>query len=106
MSWRTVFRPEVETDVAEAAAWYEARQQGLGLRFVEEVFQIWRALVENPLLNARRHPTKNIRWRYPPHFPYRIVYEVDETRREVVVLAVLHAARHDRHWLKRERPPS
>lgn len=27
MSWRVEFRPEVELDVAEAAAWYEARQQ-------------------------------------------------------------------------------
>ena len=36
MSWRVEFRPEVEEDVAEAAAWYEARQPGLGAAFVEE----------------------------------------------------------------------
>ena len=30
MKWRVEFRPEVEQDVAEAAAWYEARQPGLG----------------------------------------------------------------------------
>lgn len=30
MSWRVEFRPEVEEDAAEAAAWYEARQPGLG----------------------------------------------------------------------------
>lgn len=37
MSWAVEFRPEVEHDVAEAAAWYEARQPGLGVEFVEEV---------------------------------------------------------------------
>lgn len=101
MNWIVEFRPDVEQDMAEAAAWYEARQAGLGREFVEEVIQVWRALGENPLLNCRRHPTKNIRWRYPERFPYRVIYEVLEAERMVVVAAVLHAARHDRHWQRR-----
>jgi plasmid stabilization system protein ParE len=101
MSWRVVIRPEVEQDVAEAAAWYESRQPGLGVEFVEEVIRVWDALAENPLLNSRRHPRKNIRWRYPDRFPYRVIYEVDETRQTVIVAAVLHAARHDHHWQSR-----
>lgn len=40
MSWRVEFRPQVERDVAEAAAWYEARQTGLGVEFVEEVIRV------------------------------------------------------------------
>ena len=87
--------------MAEAAAWYEARQAGLGSEFVEEVIRVWRVLGENPLLNCRRHPTKNIRWRYPERFPYRVIYEVLEAERKVIVAAVLHAARHDRHWQRR-----
>jgi hypothetical protein len=80
MNWRVVIRPEFEQDVAEAAIWYESRQTGLGVEFVEEVIRVWDALAENPLLNSRRHPRKNIRWRYPDRFPYRVIYEVDETR--------------------------
>jgi mRNA-degrading endonuclease RelE of RelBE toxin-antitoxin system len=53
------------------------------------------------LLNARRHPRKNIRWRYPERFPYRIIYEVIEAEQVVIVAAVIHAARHDRHWQSR-----
>lgn len=101
MSWRVEFAPEVERDVAEAAQWYELQQPGLGARFVEEIIQIWDELADNPLLSCRRHPTRNIRWRYPEHFPYRVVYEVDEGARTVKVAAVLHGARHDRHWKKR-----
>ncbi|MGD0412049.1 MAG: type II toxin-antitoxin system RelE/ParE family toxin [Verrucomicrobiota bacterium] len=101
MNWRVEFRPEVEQDMAEAAAWYESCQPGLGAEFVEEVIRIWDALAENPLLNCRRHPAKNIRWRYPDRFPYRVIYEVLETRQTVVVAAVLHAARDDRHWRRR-----
>ena len=101
MNWTVEFRPEVEQDMAEAAAWYEARQPGLGVEFVEEVIQVWHGLAENLLLNSRRHPKKNIRWRFPERFPYRIIYELDEAEHVVVVTAVLHAARHDRHWKRR-----
>ncbi len=101
MSWRVEFRPEVEEDVAEAAAWYEARQPGLGAAFVEELILVWDALAEDPFANSRRHPKRDIRWRYPERFPYRVVYEVREREQSVTVVAVLHAARHDRHWRAR-----
>ncbi len=101
MSWRVEFRPEVETDVADAAAWYEARQAGLGAQFIEEILSVWRELAENPLLASRRLEGRNIRWRYPARFPYRVIYEVQEEPPRVIVAAVLHAARHDKHWYAR-----
>src|SRR5690349_10719843 len=94
-----VVRPEVERDICDAATWYEEREPGLGADFVDEVLKVFDALAENPLLNSRRHPTKNIRWRYPERFPYRIVYEV--TGDVIVIAAVIHAARHDRQWQRR-----
>lgn len=101
MKWRLEFAPQVERDIVEAASWYEGRRSGLGAQFIEEIIQVWDALGENPLLNCRRHPSKNIRWRYPDRFPYRVIYEVNEADYVVKVAAVLHAARHDRHWQKR-----
>lgn len=98
---RFEFAPQVQQDVAEAAEWYERRQPGLGAQFIEEVIRVWDALSENPLLNCRRHPTRNMRWRYPDRFPYRVIFEVSEAEQTVKVAAVLHAARHDRHWKKR-----
>ncbi len=101
MSWRVEFAPEVEQDLAEAAHWYESRQNGLGTRFIEEILSVFDSLADNPLLNSRRHPLKNIRWRYPEHFPWRVIYEVNEPERIVRVAAVLHAARHAQHWQRR-----
>jgi toxin ParE1/3/4 len=101
MSWQVIARPEVEGDIAEAADWYDFRLQGLGAEFREAVIRVFDSLVDNPLLNSRHHPRKDIRWRYPERFPYRVVYEVDEEQKIVVIAAVLHAARHDRHWKQR-----
>lgn len=96
--WRVVFSFRVENDVESAAAWYEQNCEGLGGAFVDEVAAVWRELALNPLLAARKHPKKNLRWRYPNRFPYRVIYEVDETSHTVIVVAVVHAAQSDSAW--------
>lgn len=101
MNWQVVLRPEAEADIGAAADWYESRCESLGEEFVEEVITVLERLADNPLISCRRHPTRNIRWRYPERFPYRIIYEVVEEEKTVVVAAVLHAAQNDRHWRKR-----
>ena len=101
MNWRVWVRPEAESDIVEAAAWYETHRDGLGKEFIEEILVVLNALALNPLVSCRRHPSKNIRWRYPERFPYRVIYEVLEYDEIVVVVAILHAARHDRHWRDR-----
>ena len=101
MTWQVISRPEAETDVIEIAAWYDSRSDGLGDRFVEEILAVLDKLTINPLLYCRRHPSKNIRWRYSTSFPYRVIYEVLEHEKLVIFAAVLHAARHDREWKRR-----
>ena len=101
MKWQVISRPEAENDVIEIAAWYDSRSEGLGDRFVEEFLAILDELTINPLLHCRQHPHKNIRWRYPKSFPYRVIYEVVEREKMVIVAAVLHAARHEREWKRR-----
>ncbi len=101
MKWRVVARPQATNDVLEAADWYDRQKPGLGNDFIEEIVTVFDALALNPLLHCRRHPTKNIRWRYPNRFPYRVIYEVLEEERLVVISAVIHAARHDRVWRQR-----
>lgn len=69
MSWQVKLRPEVERDVVEAAAWYDSKQAGLGEEFIGEIIRVWDTLEQNPFLSSKRHPIKNIRWRYPERFP-------------------------------------
>lgn len=101
MKWEVVARPQVKNDVAEAADWYDTQRAGLGDEFIDEILAILDDLEANPLLYCRRHPSKNIRWRYPKRFPYRVIYEVIDEPPLVIIAAVIHAARHDRVWQRR-----
>ena len=98
MSWRVVTRPSAEDDMSRSATWYEEKVPGLGADFVQVVKAVLVSLKHSPWLNSQRHPSRNIRWRYPKRFPHRIIYEVIEAENMVVVFAVLHSARHDRRW--------
>jgi toxin ParE1/3/4 len=101
VSWRVVLRSEIRRDLAEAAAWYDGQSTGLGREFVAAVLEVFKSLAENPYLNARRSRRRQVRWRLPQRFPYRVIYEVREAEQLILVVAVLHSARHDRHWRQR-----
>lgn len=101
MKWKVVARPEAKDDILEAANWYDRQRDGLGGEFVEEIIAVFDRLVTDPLFHSRPHATKNIRWRYPKRFPYRVIYEILEDEQTVIIGAVLHAARHDKSWRQR-----
>jgi len=99
VSCRLEIRPHAMADIAETAAWYEERQRGLGERFTREVVAALDALLLNPLIHRLRNRRLGARWCFPRSFPYRIVYRFEGD--VVTVVAVIHAARHDRHWRER-----
>ena len=99
MSRRLEIRPQALADIAEAAAWYEERQKGLGERFTREVVAAIDVLLPNPLIYRLRNRRLGARWCFPRSFPYRIVYRFADDA--VTVVAVIHAARQDRHWRER-----
>ena len=101
MNWNVVVLPEVYSELEEAGDWYEQKHEGLGARFADEILVVWADLAVQPLLNCKKLPRRNIRWRYPEKFPYKIVYSVEEGTKTVVVIALIHAARHERVILNR-----
>jgi len=99
VSYRLDIRPEALADIAEAASWYEEWQAGLGERFTREVIAAIDGLSPNPLLYRLRHRRLQARWCFPASFPYRIVFRVSDEM--ITVVALIHAARHDRRWKER-----
>jgi toxin ParE1/3/4 len=99
MSYRLRIRLAAEADVAEAAQWYNERQLGLGEKFLREVDQAIVRILENPLafpVILRRHDVRRV---LTKRFPYRIFFSLKDDA--VVVHAVLHGRRDDKHWKDR-----
>jgi plasmid stabilization system protein ParE len=96
------FAPEVPDELAAAVLWYEARRQGLGTEFLDEVQATLPLVAERPRSFPRLQDvdaTLEIRRALLARFPYALVFLVRED--EVRVLAVAHAKRRPGYWLSR-----
>lgn len=96
---------EAAEELAEAAGWYESRQNGLAARFLEEFEQCLVWIGTRPSSFPRlldTAPELDIRRAVLPRFPYGVVFV--ELADEVRIVAVAHAKRQPGYWLNRVRP--
>ena len=96
VTYRLEVRPEALSDIEAAARWYDEQQSGLGSEFLQAAVAAIDALPNHPLIYRVRHKRRNIRWKLLDRFPYRIVFRITDDL--ITIVAVLHSARHDRHW--------
>ena len=96
---RVIVRPPALADIADAAAWYDAQQPGLGEELVDEIIRAIRRAETAPDLFRIIRQRGAIRRVLTQRFPYRIFFSVSDGT--VHVHAVLHGARHDWHWKDR-----
>ncbi len=97
MSLPVYIRPEAESDLEEAAAWYERQREGLGQDFLDEAQSAFDRISEHPRMYAVLH--RETRRAAVQRFPFGVFYRVEQTA--IVVVAVMHGSRHPRHWKKR-----
>ena len=98
MQYKVSFRPEIPSELASAANWYDDQRAGLGEEFLCEYHLALDALLESPHLHAPDE--MGIRFRRLKRFPYRICYRVIEN--EILVAAVFHAQRDPKRLLDRQ----
>lgn len=95
---RTVrLRAEAETDLAEAAVWYENRRPRLGQDFLNEISAGLSIISERPFIYPEI--LRDTRRALIRRFPFGIYYRIEND--EIVVIAVLHASRSPRRWKER-----
>lgn len=91
---RFTFRAAAADEVAEAYAWYEDEEPGLGERFLHAVADAaGRAAAEPALYPVVRGDVRRI---LVGPFPYGLFYRV--LREQVVVVACYHLHRDPRGW--------
>ena len=99
MTQTLIVRAEAEADLAASRLWYEEQYDGLGGRFIAEVDATFRRIEANPLAFA--FVRGKLRRALLRRFPFGVFYAL--TDQNIVVVAVLHAARDPRLWGKRRR---
>lgn len=91
------FLSEARDEFLEAAAYYEDKEVGLGIRFRDEVARVCARISTDPLLWREREG--GYRRVNCPVFPYYVAYFIREER--VIVAAVAHGHRKPKYWEER-----
>ncbi len=93
--------PEADAEFAEAAAYYEARREGLGAAFVHSVDRTITEIIDAPGAGSLCQPGRSFRQRVVRKFPFVVIYTV--TTSEIEITAVMHTSRRPVFWLGRAR---
>jgi plasmid stabilization system protein ParE len=96
MSLRIRLKPSAASELADAMAWYDAEQSGLGDEFLNAVDDTLRRVAAHPLLYRECRP--GVRLAVLKRFPYLVFFVLDPE--EIIVLACLHSRRNPRRWPK------
>jgi plasmid stabilization system protein ParE len=88
------YRKRAVGEVADIYEWYEKERQGLGEEFLAEFETLVKSIVEFPQSFSRFNA--NVRRAALNRFPYNVFYQIEAKR--IVVLAVIHSARHPKSW--------
>lgn len=97
MAAELIIAPEVEFDLAEAYAWYERQQVGLGERFLRCVDACIQGIRRVPEGHRTVHET--YRRALVRRFPYAVFYEYADG--VVAVYCVFHTSRDPQKWRQR-----
>lgn len=92
---------EAEAELADAIAYYESREPGLGVRLKQEARLTLDWVERNPEL-ARLRPNGYRRVNLKV-FPYSLAYVI--WRETIWVLAFAHGARRPEYWIGRQPNP-
>jgi plasmid stabilization system protein ParE len=88
------FLPEAAAEFYDAAEYYEARQEGLGVRSRDEVLLVCQSITQQPFLWRER--TGGYRRVNCPVFPYYVAYII--RRDSILITAVAHGHRRPGCW--------
>lgn len=97
--YKAIILSLAKQDIQEAAAWYNTKQNGLGIRFTEDVRKKLLFIRQNPLAAPIRYD--EVRTAILDVFPFMVHYSVDEIEKIILVSAIFHTYRDPQEWEKR-----
>lgn len=93
------FHAQAAEELREVKTWYAERDNTVAERLLKEVNNAIQRISADP----ESHPIelKEYRWVRVRRFPYRLIFEQQETDR-ILILAVAHTGRRPRYWKGRK----
>lgn len=91
------FHPEANSEMMEAAAFYESQQPDLGKHFLSSVQDALNQIQINPLLYPVAH--LDVRRCITKTFPFNVLFRIAPD--QVIVMAVMHQRRQPEYWKNR-----
>ena len=98
MTFTVEFRPAALIEFNESVDWYEARQTGLGERFVTSIDSGIKSIVSDPMRSACVY--REVRLQTVKGFPYQIYYRVLGGDL-IEILSVFHVRQNPEIWRSR-----
>ena len=94
---KAILHELAESELLEAAGWYESRSAGLGHAFLDEFERCAGIILESP--SAFPVASGEVRHMLFRRFPYRVLFVPGE--RYLYVLAIAHHKRRPGYWIGR-----
>ena len=94
------FLDVAQAELDEAFEYYESIQDGLGYRFLDELILSKLRIVKFP--NSYARIGEYSRRCLIQKFPYSLIYEFSETKKDILIVAVSHLHRRPDYWADRK----
>jgi hypothetical protein len=91
--YTALYLDDVRNDILNAKQWYAKQQDGLGERFVLFVKEAVTSILKMPSAFAIRY--RNVRIAHTKKFPYNIHFFIDEEKKQIIFIGVIHQKRKD-----------
>ena len=91
MSYSIKLLPVVHKDLRKAKKWYKNKSEKLAGEFKIEVDKEIDYIGESPEHYQRKY--KELRQSLVTRFPYAVFYQVEESKKRVIVFGILHTSR-------------
>lgn len=96
MSYKVILDPLAREDINESIDWYNKRKAKLGKQFYKKVNEVLLFVKKNPYSFVVRY--NYTRMAPIEKFPFMVHYTINEIKKEIPVLGVLHTSRNPVIW--------
>jgi hypothetical protein len=93
------FLRTAKDELDESFLFYEHELEGLGYRFVNEIYSTVERIKFYPL--AWQKIYKNVRRCLVKTFPYAVIYQIVEEENKILIVALAHLHRKPMYWKDR-----